>query len=130
MSAHQAVQAAAVTALREALGAVAVFDAPPVRSPPRYVVVDPPLLVDWSAKDWRGREGRLVVSALDRGERPEGLRGMAAAIEDAVEAMPADLGGGWRCVSARLVRSRMTRSGEDRWVATSEFVVRIYRETM
>ncbi|MFW2850563.1 DUF3168 domain-containing protein [Sphingomonas sp. TX0543] len=130
MSGQQAVQAAAVTALRTALGAVAVFDAPPVRAAPRYVVVDPPLLIDWSTKDWRGREGRLVVSAFDRGERPAWLREVAGTIEEAVEAMPPDMGDGWRCVSARLVRSRIARAGDDRWAATSEFTVRIYRESV
>ncbi|MBN8849466.1 MULTISPECIES: DUF3168 domain-containing protein [unclassified Sphingomonas] len=128
MSGHEAVQAAAVAALCAALGEAAVFDAPPVRSALPHVVVEPPLLVDWSAKDWRGREGRLTVSATDRGERPARLRDMAGAIEDAVEGMPADLGEGWRLVSARLTRSRIARAGNDRWVATSEFVVRIYRE--
>ncbi|WEK44200.1 MAG: DUF3168 domain-containing protein [Candidatus Sphingomonas colombiensis] len=128
MSVHEAVQAAAVAALREALGEVAVFDAPPVRAALPNVVIEPPLMVDWSAKDWRGREGRVVVSAFDRGERPVRLRELAAAIEEAVEAMPAALGDAWRLVSARLVRSRIARAGDDRWVATSEFVVRIYQE--
>ncbi|WP_298669801.1 DUF3168 domain-containing protein [uncultured Sphingomonas sp.] len=130
MSAHETVQAAAVAALRAVLGEVAVFDAPPVRAALPHVVIEPPILVDWSAKDWRGREGRLVVSAHDRGERPARLRELAAAIEDAVEAMPVALGDGWRLVSARLVRSRIARAGDDRWAATSEFTVRIYRENM
>ncbi|QKR98740.1 DUF3168 domain-containing protein [Sphingomonas sp. CL5.1] len=128
MSAQEVTQAAAIAALRAALGEVAVFDAPPVRSALPHVVVEPVLLVDWSAKDWRGREGRITVSAYDGGERPARLRALAGAIEDAVEAMPADLGAGWRLVSARLARSRIARASGERWVATSEFVARIYRE--
>ena len=128
MSAHRLVQAAAVSAVRAVSGEANVFDAPPGRAAVPFVVIEPPLLVDWSAKDWRGREGRLTVSAQDRSERPARLRELAAEIENAVEAMPPDLGEGWRLVSARLVRSRIARSGDDRWTAAVEFVVRIYRE--
>ncbi len=93
-----------------------------------HVVVEQPELVDWSTKDWRGREGRIVVAAYDGGERPVRLRALAARIEDAVEAVPAAPGDGWRVATLRFVRSRVARAPGDRWVATSEFVVRLYRE--
>ncbi|OJU17000.1 MAG: hypothetical protein BGN95_07135 [Sphingomonas sp. 66-10] len=129
MSAREVAQAAVVAALRVALGdAAAVFDAPPVRAALPHVVVEQPELVDWSTKDWRGREGRIVVAAYDGGERPVRLRALAARIEDAVEAVPAAPGDGWRVATLRFVRSRVARAPGDRWVATSEFVVRLYRE--
>ena len=130
MSARELAQAAGVAALRAARGeAAAVFDAPPVRAALPHVVVEQPELVDWSSKDWRGREGRIVVAAYDGGERPVRLRALAAAIEDAVAAVPAVLGDGWRVANLRFVRSRVARAAGDRWVATSEFVVRVYRES-
>ncbi|WP_287459524.1 DUF3168 domain-containing protein, partial [Sphingomonas sp.] len=129
VSAREVAQAAVVAALRVALGdAAAVFDAPPVRAALPHVVVEQPELVDWSTKDWRGREGRIVVAAYDGGERPVRLRALAARIEDAVEAVPAAPGDGWRVATLRFVRSRVARAPGDRWVATSEFVVRLYRE--
>lgn len=111
------------------LAQAAVFDAPPVRAALPHVVVEQPELVDWSSKDWRGREGRVVVAAYDGGERPVRLRALAAEIEDAVEAVPAALGDGWRVANLRFVRSRVARAAGDRWAATSEFVVRLYRES-
>lgn len=130
MNAHEAMQAAVVAALKAAgaLGGVAVFDAPPVRAAIPYAVIEPPVLADWSAKDWRGREGRIAVTAFDAGERPVRLRVLAGAIEDAVEAIGPPIGAGWRVATIRLARSRLARAGADRWTATSEFTVRIYRE--
>lgn len=125
MSAREVVQAAVVAALGDA---AAVFDAPPVRAALPHVVVEQPELVDWSTKDWRGHEGRIVVAAYDGGERPVRLRALAARIEDAVEAVPAAPGDGWRVATLRFARSRVARAPGDRWVATSEFVVRLYRE--
>ena len=65
--------------------------------------------------------------AFDGGERPVRLRALAAAIETALLAMPADLGGGWRLATIALARSRLTRGSADRWTAAAEFQVRLYQ---
>ncbi|WP_301076488.1 hypothetical protein [Sphingomonas sp.] len=44
-----------------------------------------------------------------------------------------EIGGGWRVVALRLVGGRTHRSGGgngggDRWTATREFAVKLYRE--
>ncbi|WP_375382383.1 DUF3168 domain-containing protein [uncultured Sphingomonas sp.] len=131
-------QAAVVAALaaEPALAGVAVFDAPPSRAAPPYAVVDEPVLTDWGAKGWTGREGTLAVLVQDAGggggERPVRLRALAGAVEAALPGLDAALGpgpnGGWRLATIRLSRSRITRAAGDRWVASVEWRVRIYRE--
>jgi hypothetical protein len=132
MSARGELHAALVAAIRgeAALSALThVFDAPPVRAARPYALVEEAVLTDWSTKDMAGREGRVAVTLFDTGERPSRMRQLAAGVEDAVAAMPAMLGGGWRIVSLVLVRSRLVREGEGRWAATSEFRVRMLKET-
>jgi hypothetical protein len=123
--AREALQAA-VTAALEGAG-VTAFDAPPVRGALPHAVVEEPSLRDWSAATWTGREGVLVVAFHDAGERPVRLRATIEAGEAAVAAIGPALGGGWRVAQLRLQRSRVARKGE-RWLGTSEFLVRIYRE--
>lgn len=106
--------------------ALPVFDAPPVRAPALHLVVEEPVLTDWSAKGFSGREGRLAVQLLDRAERPLRLRALTGLVEDAIEGMDAELGAGWRIVTLMLVRSRILR-GRDGWLAVSEFRVRMMR---
>ncbi|QDX27376.1 DUF3168 domain-containing protein [Sphingomonas suaedae] len=126
MSAREVLQAACVAALSDALEGVGVFDAPPVRAALPHAVVDEPLLADWSTKDMAGREGRIEIGLVDRGERPGRLRALTSAAEDALMAMDGGLPGGWRIVTLQLVRSRIIRGG-DGWVATSDFRVRMLR---
>lgn len=126
MSAREVLQAACVAALSDALDGVRVFDAPPVRAPLPYAVVDEPLLADWSTKDMTGREGRIAIGLVDRGEQPVRLRALAGQAEDALAGMDAGLSGGWRIVTMQLIRSRIVR-GQDGWAGTSEFRVRMLR---
>ncbi len=127
MSAGAVLQAGVVARLADVLDC-AVFDAPPVRAAIPHAVVEDPVLGDWSSATWRGREGRLVVSLHDGGERPVRLRAALGAAEAAVEGLDPLLSDGWRLVRAQLVRSRVLRVGE-RWRGTSEFLVRMYRES-
>ncbi|HXH17035.1 MAG TPA: DUF3168 domain-containing protein [Sphingomonas sp.] len=126
MSARVVLQAALVARLNAVL-AVSVFDAPPVRGGLPYAVVDEPVLSDWSTKSWSGREGRVLLTLFDGGERPVRLRALLAAAEEGLDALDPDLGEGWRAARLALVRSRVLRVG-DRWRGTAEFLVRMYRD--
>lgn len=126
MSAREALHIALCAALAEALDIVPVFDAPPVRMPTPYVVVEEPVLIDWSTKDIAGREGRVTIRVHDIGERPMRLRALAGLAEDALEMMDPELGEGWRMVTIALLRSRIVRA-KDGWTAMSEFRVRMLR---
>lgn len=130
MSVQAILQAALKAALEEhapLAGLTGVFDAPPVRAARPYALIDEALLADWGTKDIAGREGRIGVRLFDSGERPVRLRTLAGAAEDAVAAMPAALGDGWRIASLTLLRSRIAREGDGRWVATGEWRVRMLR---
>ena len=121
-----ALQAALVAAVRPI---VTVFDAPPVRAALPYAVVEDAVLARWGGAGIDGREGRVRVVLHDAGERPVRLRGLLASVEAAVAALSGEIDEGWRVVALRLARSRVVRSGGgDRWTATGEFAVKIYRE--
>lgn len=125
------VQALLAGAMMDALGGieVAVFDAPPVRAARPYAVIEEASLGNWGTKDLAGREGVLAVTLYDGGERPVRLRALAGEVEAAIETMLRDLGEGWRVVTLVLARSRIVREGESRWMAMSEWRVRILRES-
>jgi hypothetical protein len=130
VSAGAAVQAAVVAALkaRAEFAGVAVFDAPPVRAAAPYVVVDPAELKDLSVKGLTGRGGSIGVVLHDSGERPVRLRELVGAVAEAVEAISGELGGGWRATGFVLARERVARAAvRDRWMAMSEFAVRVWR---
>lgn len=130
MSAAARLHAALAEAVRAGEGLEAlttVFEAPPVRSALPHATVEETVLADWGTKDMAGREGRAAVTLRDGGERPARLRELAGAAEEAVLAMPRDLGGGWRIASLVFVRGRVVRDGSG-WAATSEFRVRMLKE--
>ena len=109
------------------LEAATVFDAPPVRAAHPFVVVAEPVVIDLSAGFTVGREARVPVLIEDHSERPERLRALVAAAEEALTALPSGLPGGWRVTVNRLARSRVVKTGA-RWVATIEWRVRLWRE--
>ena len=128
MSAEGVLHAALVAALREAAevgGAInGVFEGPAVQATPPFAEVQPSIAVDWSAKDWTGRELRPAVVVRDAGETPARVQALAGAVSAAVEGMATDLDG-WRIVSVRFVRSRMLREAPGRWAVSIEFRVRM-----
>ncbi len=130
MSAEGVLHAALVAVLREAAdvgGAInGVFDGPAVRATPPFAEVQPMIAIDWSAKDWTGRELRPAVVVRDAAETPARVQALAGAVSAAVEAMPHDLDG-WRVVSVRFVRTRMLRESAGRWAVSVEFRVRMMR---
>ena len=134
VSVHQLLQAALQAACRNhaplAGGVTAIFDAPPVRSAPPYAVITESVLTDWGAKGLAGREARVAVSLHDIGERPVRLRALMSAAEDALAEMPRAIGEGWTVVTLILLRSRIVRESEGRWIATSEFRVRMLRSEL
>ena len=125
-------QAALLAAVQ---GVVTAFDAPPVRGAMPHAVVEDAVLARWGGTGIDGREGRVRIVLHDAGERPARLRALSAAVEGAATALSGDIGDGWRVVAVRLLGGRTQRSGGgssgavgDRWTATREFAVKLYRE--
>ncbi len=103
------------TAVREALMArlkaqgalvgVALFDGVAAAGVLPRVDIAEPQGVDWSAKDFRGRELRTAVTV----RVADGQRGRIAALAQAAERAGEDLSGdigGWRVAGALFLRSR------------------------
>lgn len=109
------------------LEGASVFDAPPARAAAPFVVVGEAAVTDLSAGLTIGREARVPVLIEDHGERADRLRGLVAATEEALAALPAVLPGGWRVTVNALTRSRIVKAG-GRWTATIEWRVRLWRE--
>jgi hypothetical protein len=108
-------------------GLAGVFDGLPVRAATPHAVIGEALLSDWGTKDMAGREARVVVSLFDAGESPARLRRMVGEVEVAMAGLPRVIGGGWELASRVLLRARIERKGEGRWVATSEWRLRVLK---
>lgn len=104
-----------------------VFDAPPPRAATPHALIGEALLSDWGTKDMAGREARVVVSLHDAGESPARLRRLSGELETAVAGMPRAIGGGWDLASRVLLRARIERKGEGRWIATSDWRLRMLK---
>lgn len=102
-----------------------IFDAPPPRAATPHALIGEAMLSDWGTKDMAGREARVAIALHDAGESPARLRRLAAELEAAVAAMPRALGDGWTWVSLALLRTRIERRGEGRWVANAEWRLRL-----
>jgi Protein of unknown function (DUF3168) len=113
-------------ALRDAV--TGIFEAPPTRAARPFVLIDEPVLTDWSTKDQAGREARLTILLRDSGERRDRIRRLAGEIEAAVAAMPQAIGDGWHIASLVPLRSRIVAEGDNRLTAIIEHRARMLRE--
>lgn len=130
MSAEVAVRGAVVAALRGDADLMAglngVFDGTPGRASAPYGVVGDCVALDWGAKDVEGRELTLTVSLFDVGEAPSRLAGLLGRVDAVLRAVGS--AEGWRVVGARLVRSRLSRTGaRDGWQALADYRLRVVR---
>lgn len=123
----EAIRAALAGHAPLAEGVAGVFDAPPVRAATPHAVIGEAQLSDWGTKDMAGREARVVVSLHDAGESPARLRRLSGEVELALAGLPRAIGGGWELASRVLLRARIERKGEGRWVATSEWRLRMLK---
>lgn len=131
MSAEVAVRAAVIAALR-ADGALmdevnGLYDGEPGRAAAPLAFVGECLGADWGGKDVEGREVRLTIGLVVADEGPGRLAGMMARVDPAIGV--AEAVGGWRIVSARLLRSRVARGGGSTgWRAVVDYRMRAVRE--
>lgn len=104
-----------------------VFDAPPARAAMPVAVLGEAVLGASDAAGVSGRTGTIAVDYADTGESPARLRALVGAVEAAMAGTPRSLSEGWQLTGLRLTKSRIQRAKGDRWVASSEFAVRMYR---
>lgn len=126
MSASAALAAAAVAALAESDGLNGAYDGPPLIASLPYALVETGPESDWSWKGGVGRELRLTAAIRAAGERPDRTRGLMDAAEEALAGLDGEIGG-WRVMSCRFVRARLTKVGKE-WAGLLEYRVRMTRE--
>ena len=107
MSAGEAVRAALAAQLRgePVLAGIAVVDARPGPGILPRIEVAEPQGIDWSAKDFRGRELRTAVTVRVAAGQRGRMGAMAEAVERAGEALHGDIGG-WRVAGTLFLRAR------------------------
>ncbi len=100
-----------------------LFDAPPVRAALPHVVIEEPILSDWSSATWRGVEGRVIITVHDGGEQAARVRRMMGDVE--YRLMPGFSIEGWHVAQWRWMRSQMVRIGAQ-WRARGEWQVKMH----
>jgi len=122
MSAGDELRQAAATAL-QAVGAMAVYDGPPLQAAHPYAVVEAGPETDWSHKNGAGREVRMALSLYDKGERPVRLRALIGEAEAAMDGLAGPAG--WQLVTMQFLRSRTVRDAKGVWVGVIEYRARM-----
>lgn len=107
MSAGEKVRGALAARLRAdvALAGVRIVDAEPDLSVLPRIDVARPQEIDWSAKDFRGREMKTAVTVRVAAGQRGRMGVLAEAVERAGEALDGDIGG-WRVAGAVFLRAR------------------------
>ena len=123
MSAGDALQAAAISALQGITGLSGVYAGAPLQAVPPHAVVDPGPELDWGHKSGAGREVRLAVTIRDEGERPARLRRLMGEAETALAGLSAVEG--WQLVTMRFLGSRVTRDRQAGWIGLVEYRARL-----
>jgi len=97
---------AADTTLSAGLNAVA--EEAPTAAPPPWLGIGASASADWSTKDHRGCEIRVALELTCRGEEPDTIAALAAALERRVATLPSAQDG-YRVVVSHFLRSRAER---------------------
>lgn len=97
---------AADAVLSQGLNAVA--EEAPVAATPPWLGIAASASIDWSAKDRAGREVRLALEMTCRGDDPDAVAGLSAALDRRVATLP-PAQDGYRVVVTQFLRSRAER---------------------
>ncbi len=125
--AGQALQSAAIQAVRNVDGLTGVYPGPPLQAAFPHAIVEAGFEADWSHKSGKGREVRLAVQVRSEGERPDRLQALLPEVEAAVDGLPSALPG-WRIVSLQFQRARTVRETKGPWTALLEYRARLLAE--
>lgn len=82
-------------------------EAPPAATPP-WLAIAASASTDWSAKGCEGREVRLALELTCRGDDPEAIAALSAALDRRVATLP-PAQEGYRVVVTQFLRSRAER---------------------
>ncbi len=119
-----ALQAGAIAAIGAIEGLNGAYHGDPIQAVTPFAIVEAGPETDWGHKSGAGREVRLAVTLRDLGEASARVQGLAAAAEQAMQGIAAELGG-WRLVSLAFLRSRLMQDRSGGWAAVIEWRARL-----
>ena len=102
----------------------AIEEESPLDMHPPWIGIAASASADWSTKTESGREVRIALELLARGQETAGLDDTVAALERRIAALPAQWSG-YRIVHTRFLRSRVERRDRAARAALVEYRFRI-----
>lgn len=127
-NAAKSLQMAVVTALdaHPAIGSTVtgIFDGPPPQVPYPYLSVGTGTVANWGSKTEPGREITIAINVWDDGEQAARLHDLMAHVEDALAALPAEIGD-WQVATNIFLRSLISRVPSGPWLGLVEQRVRL-----
>lgn len=105
-------------------GLNSVEEESPLSASPPWLGIAASASVDWSTKDRTGREIRVALELLSRGDSPDTDGTLVKAIEKRAESMPRE-NSGFELISTRFLRARAERRAKNRRAFLLEYRFRI-----
>ncbi len=102
----------------------AVEEESPVSASPPWVGIAASASTDWGTKTARGREVRIALELLDRGDDPQATASIVDALETRIATVPAAQQG-YRIVVTQFLRSRAERRARGQRAALLEYRFRL-----
>lgn len=103
----------------------AVEEENPLSVSPPWLGISASASIDWSTKDRAGRETRIALELVTRGDEPASNGSMIAAIDRRVEAMPVAQPG-FDLINIRFLRARTQRRPNNLRAALLEYSFRLF----
>mgnify|MGYP000250481378 CR=1 FL=1 len=103
-----------------AAGLNAVAEESPLSAPPPWLGIAASASADWGAKGAPGREVRVALELVARGDDAEAIAALSEALEQRVAAMPAAQSG-YRLAVTQFLRGRAERRADNIRAVLSEW---------
>lgn len=102
----------------------AIVEEAPSRTTLPWLALAASASADWSCKSHVGREVRIALELHCRGDRPDAVASLVAAIESRIASLPPDQPG-FTVVTSQFLRARAEQRGEARRAILIEYRFRL-----
>lgn len=103
-----------------AQGCNAIEEESPIAASPPWIGIAASAAAEWGAKGTPGREVRVALELLDRGESPDATAALVDALETRIATLPAAQDG-YRVVVTQFLRSRAERRPQGKRAVLVEY---------
>lgn len=107
-----------------AQGCNAIEEESPIAASPPWIGIAASAAAEWGAKGTPGREVRVALELLDRGDDPERAAALVDALETRIATLPAAQDG-YRVVVTQFLRSRAERRPQGKRAVLVEYRFKI-----